>query len=220
MEDLNDLFGVSIRLTSYSLGSDTFMFGLSDLLSLIISAFIILPVVVFLRESGYLIVSWLFGVVKPRLTIGSGPRLIKLGMIDIRKYYHLYSWFSYDDLKRKSKFAYVCIYSGPILINLFIALLINFLIANGWAEEYKTFWDRFVFYAFYYVVFDVVPMTTINGKPNNGMIIYEMIRYGKRVDFNDESFLPATSDVEEEYHEQMEQMEEIKKERDEEKHNH
>lgn len=219
MEDLNDLFGVSIRLTSYSLGSDTFMFGLSDLLSLIISAFIILPVVVFLRESGYLIVSWLFGVVKPRLTIGSGPRLIKLGMIDIRKYYHLYSWFSYDDLKRKSKFAYVCIYSGPILINLFIALLINFLIAHGWAEEYKTFWDRFVFYAFYYVVFDVVPMTTINGKPNNGMIIYEMIRYGKRVDFNDESFLPATSDVEEEYHEQMEQMEEIKKERDEEKHN-
>ncbi len=219
MEDLNDLFGVSIRLTSYSLGSDTFMFGLSDLLSLIISAFIILPVVVFLRESGYLIVSWLFGVVKPRLTIGSGPRLIKLGMIDIRKYYHLYSWFSYDDLKRKSKFAYVCIYSGPILINLFIALLINFLIANGWAEEYKTFWDRFVFYAFYYVVFDVVPMTTINGKPNNGMIIYEMIRYGKRVDFNDESFLPATSDVEEEYHEQMEQMEEIKKERDEEKYN-
>ena len=219
MEDLNDLFGVSIRLTSYSLGSDTFMFGLSDLLSLIISAFIILPVVVFLRESGYLIVSWLFGVVKPRLTIGSGPRLIKLGMIDIRKYYHLYSWFSYDDLKRKSKFAYVCIYSGPILINLFIALLINFLIANGWAEEYKTFWDRFVFYAFYYVVFDVVPMTTINGKPNNGMIICEMIRYGKRVDFNDESFLPATSDVEEEYHEQMEQMEEIKKERDEEKHN-
>lgn len=219
MEDLNDLFGVSIRLTSYSLGSDTFMFGLSDLLSLIISAFIILPVVVFLRESGYLIVSWLFGVVKPRLTIGSGPRLIKLGMIDIRKYYHLYSWFSYDDLKRKSKFAYVCIYSGPILINLFIALLINFLIANGWAEEYKTFWDRFVFYAFYYVVFDVVPMTTINGKPNNGMIIYEMIRYGKRVDFNDESFLPATSDVEEEYHEQMEQLEEIKKERDEEKHN-
>ncbi|MGE7980278.1 hypothetical protein [Psychrobacillus sp. NPDC093200] len=195
------------------------MFGLSDLLSLIISAFIILPVVVFLRESGYLIVSWLFGVVKPRLTIGSGPRLIKLGMIDIRKYYHLYSWFSYDDLKRKSKFAYVCIYSGPILINLFIALLINFLIANGWAEEYKTFWDRFVFYAFYYVVFDVVPMTTINGKPNNGMIIYEMIRYGKRVDFNDESFLPATSDVEEEYHEQMEQMEEIKKERDEEKYN-
>lgn len=196
------------------------MFGLSDLLSLIISAFIILPVVVFLRESGYLIVSWLFGVVKPRLTIGSGPRLIKIGMIDIRKYYHLYSWFSYDDLKRKSKFAYISIYSGPILVNLFVALLINFLIANGWAAEYKTFWDRFVFYAFYYLLFDIVPMITINGKPNNGMIIYEMIRYGKRIDFNAESFLPATSDVENEYHEQMKQIEEIKKEREEEKREH
>ena len=195
------------------------MFGLSDLLSLIISAFIILPVVIFLREAGYLIASWLFGVINPRLTIGSGPRVRKFGMIDIRKYYHVYSWFSYDGLKRESKLAYICIYAGPILTNLSLALLLNLLIANGWAEEYRTFWDRFVFYAFYYVLFDVVPMMTINGKPNNGMIIYEMLRYGKRVDFNNESFLPATSEMEEEYQEQMKQIEEIKKEREKEEHN-
>ncbi len=192
------------------------MFGLADLVSLIISAFIILPVVIFLREAGYLIVSWLFGVINPRLTIGSGPRFRKIGMIDIRKYYHVYSWFSYDGLKRESKLAYICMYAGPILTNLSLALLINFLLANGWMEEYKTFWDRFIFYAFYYVLFDIVPMKTINGKPNNGMIIYEMIRYGKRVDYNNESFLPATSEMEERYQEQMEQIEEIKKEREEE----
>ena len=191
------------------------MFGLADLLSLVISAFLILPVVVFLRETGYLLVSWLFGVINPRLTIGSGPRIIKFGMIDIRKYYHLYSWYSYDELKRKSKFAYICIYLGPILMNLFIALLINFLIANGYIEDYKTFWDRFAFYAIYYVLFDVIPMYTINGKPNNGMIIYEVIRYGKRVDYNNESFLPATSEVEKEYQETMEKIKEIKKEREE-----
>ncbi|MBB4824719.1 hypothetical protein HNO89_001943 [Sporosarcina luteola] len=193
------------------------MFGLSDLVSLVISAFIILPIVVFLRESGYLIVSWLFGVIEPRLTIGSGPRILKIGMLDIRKYYHLYSWFSYDGLKRKSKFAYICIYSGPILMNLTLALLINFLVANGWGEEYKTFWDRFVFYAFYYVLFDIVPMITINGKPNNGMIIYEMIRYGKRVDYNNEAFLPATSKVEEEYQENMKEIKKMEQERKEEK---
>lgn len=192
------------------------MFGISDLLSLTISAFIILPIVIFLREAGYLIVSWIFGVINPRLTIGSGPRIKKFGMIDIRKYYHVYSWFSYDGLKRESKFAYICMYAAPILTNLTLALLINFLIANGWVEEYKTFWDRFVFYAFYYVLFDVVPMITINGKPNNGMIIYEMLRYGKRVDFSNETFLPGTSDMEEEYKEQMKQMEETKKEREEE----
>ena len=191
------------------------MFGLADFVSLVISAFIILPVVIFLRELGYLLVSWIFGVVNPRLTIGSGPRILKLGMIDIHKYYHLYSWFSYDELKRKSKFAYICIYSAPILINLSLALLINFIVANGWAEEYKTFWERFVFYAFYYVLFDIVPMITFNGKPNNGMIIYEMLRYGKRVDFSTESFLPSTSEMEQEYQEQMKKIEEIKKEREE-----
>lgn len=191
------------------------MFGLADLMSLVISAFIILPVVVFLRETGYLLVSWLFGVINPRLTIGSGPRIKKIGMIDIRKYYHLYSWFSYDELKRKSKFAYICIYLGPILMNLSIALLINFLIANHFIEEFKTFWDRFAFYAIYYVLFDVIPMHTINGKPNNGMIIYEMIRYGKRVDYNNESFLPATSEVEEQYQEEIKRIQELKKERDE-----
>lgn len=193
------------------------MFGVADLISLIISAFIILPVVVFLREMGYLIVSYLFGVVKPRITIGSGPRIIKFGMIDIRKYYHMYSWFSYDAIKRKSNFAYICIYAGPILMNLSIALLINFLLANGWMEEYKTFWDRFIFYAFYYVLFDIVPMMTINGKPNNGMIIYEMIRYGKRIDYNTEPFIPSTSEVEEEYREHMMEIKKIEEEREEEK---
>ena len=38
------------------------MFGLRDLMSLITSAFIILPVVIFLREARYLIVSGIFGV--------------------------------------------------------------------------------------------------------------------------------------------------------------
>ena len=189
------------------------MFGMADLLSLVISAFLILPVVVFLRETGYLLVSWLFGVINPRLTIGSGPRIIKLGMIDIRKYYHLYSWFSYDELKRKSKFAYISIYMGPIVMNLSIALLINYLIANGLIEVYKTFWDRFAFYAIYYVLFDCIPMYTINGKPNNGMIIYEMIRYGKRIDYNNESFIPATSEAEQEYQETMERIRQLKKER-------
>lgn len=189
------------------------MFGLMDLLSLIISAFIILPVVIFLRETGYFIVSGIFGVKNPRLTIGSGPRIFKIGMFDVRKYYHVYSWFSFDTLKRQSNFAYILLYAGPILINLFMAVTINALIANGMLEEYKTFWERFVFYAFYYVLFDAIPMITVNGKPNNGMIIYEMIRYGKRTDYNNEPFIPATSDVEEQYKEDMKELKEIEEER-------
>lgn len=187
------------------------MFGLYDLGSLIISAFIILPLVVLLRESGYLIASEIFGVNNPRLTIGSGPRIFKIGIVDVRKYYHLYSWFSYDSLKRESKFAYICIYASPILMNLLLALTLNALLANGLLETFATFWERFVFYAFFYVLFDVVPMNTQNGMPNNGMIIYEMLRYGKRTDYNQDPFIPATTDVEKHYQQEMEDIEKQKK---------
>ncbi|MFK8795380.1 hypothetical protein [Planococcus plakortidis] len=186
------------------------MFGLSDLIALVISAFIILPVVVFIREAGYLIVSFLLGAKNPRLTIGSGPRVFKIGMFDVRKYYHLYSWFAYDDLKRQSKFAYIMLYAGPILANVIVAFVINALVANGVLDQYETFWNRFVFYGFYFVLFDAVPMKTANGMPNNGMIIYEMLRYGKRTDYNDEPFLPSTTEVEEQYEEEMEKVEELK----------
>ena len=125
------------------------MFGLSDLVALVISAFIILPVVVFLREMGYVIVGVLLGVKNPRLTVGSGPRIVKVGMFDIRKYYHLYSWFSYDSLKREGKFAYILLYAGPILVNVVVALVINAMLANDMLQEYETFWNRFIFYVFY-----------------------------------------------------------------------
>lgn len=189
------------------------MFGLSYLLSLIISAFIILPVVTFLRQAGYLITSVIFGVQKPRLTIGSGPRIYKLGIFDIRKHYHLYSWFSYDSIKIKGKFAYILIYTGPILINLSLALFLNALLANGIIQEYKTFWERFVFYAFYYTLFDIVPMVTANGMPNNGMIILELLRYGKRTDFNNEPFIQKTTNVEEQYQEDMIRIKELDRKR-------
>lgn len=186
------------------------MFGLADLVALVISAFIILPVVVFLREMGYVIVSILLGVKNPRLTVGSGPRIVKVGMLDFRKYYHLYSWFSYDSLKRDGKFAFIMLYAGPILMNVIVAMAINAMLANDMLQEYATFWNRFIFYAFYYVLFDIVPMKTANGMPNNGLIIYEMLRYGKRTDYNEEPFIPGTSDVEEQYKEEMEKIDQVK----------
>lgn len=186
------------------------MFGLSDLVALVISAFIILPVVVFIREVGYLVVSFLLGAKNPRLTIGSGPRVFKVGMFDVRKYYHLYSWFAYDDLRRQSKFAYILLYAGPILANVIVAVTVNAFLANGYLDDYQTFWDRFVFYGFYFVLFDAVPMKTANGMPNNGMIIYEMLRYGKRTDHNEDPFLPSTTEVEEQYEEEMDKIDEMK----------
>ncbi|MGM0897826.1 MAG: hypothetical protein ACQEV0_08000 [Bacillota bacterium] len=182
------------------------MFGFSDFISLVISAFIILPATILLRESGYLIASELVGVKNPRLTIGSGPRVFKIGIVDVRRYYQLYSWFSYDSLKRDSKIAYIFLYASPILMTLSLALTINALLANGVIQSFITFWDRFVFYAFFYLLFDAVPMKTQGGMPNNGMIIYEMLRYGKRTDFNESPFIPSTSDVDKEQEQVLEKL--------------
>ncbi|GKV70044.1 hypothetical protein NCCP2716_25420 [Sporosarcina sp. NCCP-2716] len=186
------------------------MFGWADLGSLVISAFIILPVVIFIREFGYLPVTLLFGVRNPRLTIGSGPRLFKFGIFDIRKYYHLYSWFSFDGIRRPSNGRYLLIYSAPILANIIVALGLNALLANGFLESQERFWSRFIFYAFYYVLFDAIPMTMTNGRPNNGMLIYELLRYGKRVDHNTENFIPSTTETDEEYEEEMDRIQKVK----------
>ncbi len=182
------------------------MFGLTEIFYLILSAFIILPVVIFMRELGYIIAGSVVGAENPRITIGSGPRLFKIGIIDVRKHYHLLSWFSYDELRIKSKPAYILLYASPILINIFMGLLINFLIANGFIESYPQFWDRLLFYLFYYVLLDSIPMEMAYGRPNNGMLIYEIIRYGKRVDPNNEAFIPKTVDVEDEYQKSMEKL--------------
>ncbi|MGN7408945.1 MULTISPECIES: hypothetical protein [unclassified Sporosarcina] len=188
------------------------MFGISDLIALVISAFIILPVVVFIREFGYLSVTLLFGVKNPRITVGSGPRIFKFWIFDIRKYYHLYSWFSFDDIKRKSNFSYIMIYAAPILANVVVALTLNTLIANGFLQDQLRFWNRFIFYVFFYVLFDAIPMLITNGKPNNGMIIYELIRYGKRVDYNKDEIIPSTKQVDEEYEEEMKKIEKMHEE--------
>lgn len=184
------------------------MFGLTELISLIISAFFILPVVILLRELGYLIAGKVFGAQNPRVTAGSGPRFFKIGMFDVRKYYHLYSWFSYDKLKHSGNFAYVCLYLSPILMNVIVGLAVNALLANGYLADQATFWNRFIFYTFYYVLFDSVPMKTINGMPNNGMIIYELIKYGRRIDHNRQPFLPSTSGIEEGYQDEMKELQE------------
>ncbi|WP_025784066.1 hypothetical protein [Sporosarcina sp. D27] len=188
------------------------MFGFSDLIALVISAFIILPVVVFIREFGYLSVTLLFGVKNPRITVGSGPRVFRFWIFDIRKYYHLYSWFSFDDIKRKSNFSYIMIYAAPILANVVVALTLNTLIANGFLQDQVRFWNRFIFYVFFYVLFDAIPMLITNGKPNNGMIIYELIRYGKRVDYNKDEIIPSTTQVDEEYEEEMKKIEKMQEE--------
>jgi hypothetical protein len=101
------------------------MFGLKELIGLVLSAFFILPTVVILRELGYVLAGIVVGAKNARITLGSGKRIFKWGMFDFRRHYQLYSWYSYDELANQKRWAYVFLYSAPILVNVIFGLMIN-----------------------------------------------------------------------------------------------
>ncbi|GAB3046075.1 hypothetical protein [Virgibacillus ainsalahensis] len=158
------------------------MFGLLDLFSLILSIFIIFPIVSIIRESGFFIACKLLGAKDVKITIGSGPHLWNFSIYEIRKYFFMYSWCSYDELRNDTKLGHILLYSSPLLANLIVALTINFLLANGMLGM-EEFWNRFIFYTFYFILMDAVPLYYPDGQPSVGRVLYDLIRYGKRSDF-------------------------------------
>ncbi|QGS69768.1 hypothetical protein CV093_20740 [Oceanobacillus sp. 143] len=89
------------------------MFGVSDFLRLTLSVFIILPAVSLIRELGYFIAGKLLGAKGITITIGTGPSLCKFWIIDVRKFYFMFSWSHYDSLEINTKWAHVFVYSAP-----------------------------------------------------------------------------------------------------------
>lgn len=157
-----------------------------------------------MREFSYLLVGRIVGAKNTRVTVGSGRELFNfnifgLGNIDIRRNYHILSWFSFDELRNDNKYLYAILYASPIVINVVIGLILNYFLSQGYLQDYATFFDRLIFYIFFYVLLDAVPMTTINGLPNNGKIIYYMIKHGKRIDTNLEYFISSTTDIDSQF---------------------
>ena len=174
------------------------MFNYTDFIHLLISILIIFPLVMFIRSLGYLIACFLVGAKNVRITIGSGLRFKKFWIFDIRRFFHIYSWVSFDSLRRETNISYAIIYASPIIINAIIGVAVNKMI-NEDLLEYTVFWDRFVFYAFFYVLFDSIPMRTLSGMPNNGMIILDIIKRGRRSEMDKKGFLPSTTETERDY---------------------
>src|SRR5699024_2103517 len=108
------------------------MFGISELISLVISIFFILPVIVMLREIGYLFSAKLLGAINLMITLGAVIRLFKICIFDMLRYYHLYICFSYDSMRWNGKFSHIFLYLSPIMINVCAGVIINALLANGY----------------------------------------------------------------------------------------
>ncbi|WP_270180183.1 hypothetical protein [Alkalihalobacillus sp. CinArs1] len=161
------------------------MFGISDFLKLLLSAFIILPMVSIIREGGYLLTSYFLGAKNSKVVIGCGPRIFNIGIFEFRKYYFMYSWCSYDNLRYKENWAQILVYASPIVANIAVALIVNFALSFGWLDM-KEFGKQFIYYAFYFVLFDLLPIYYPDGQPSNGRIVYELFRYGQFPEYEKE----------------------------------
>ena len=162
------------------------MFGFDDLLRLLVAIFFILPIVTVIRETGYYVVATLLGATEKKLIIGSGPTMFRLKTIEIRRYFFMYSWVEYDEVRPKSQFWTVLLYASPILSNMIVGLTVNFLIGQGILAS-NIFWQTFLFYVFYYVLFDMLPVYLPDGQPTNGRAIFDLLWYRKKSSYTKSS---------------------------------
>ena len=158
------------------------MFSPIDWFRLFMAALFILPIVTVIRESGYYLVATLLRGENKKLIVGSGPILFTIPTVEVRRYFFMYSWMEYDELKPKNRFWHGLIYAAPIMMTGGIAFTANSLVLNGVLED-NIFWTTFIFYCFYYVLFDVIPVYLPDGQPTNGRAIFDLIWHGERSDF-------------------------------------
>lgn len=158
------------------------MFDLFDWLRLLLSAIIILPLTTIVREFGYYLAATILGSKEKKLVIGSGPVLFKVPTIEVRRYFFMNSWMEYEELNPSGRFWHGFIYASPILTTGGCAIIANSLVLEGILPN-NIFWQTFIFYCFYYVFFDIVPVYLPDGQPTNGRAIFDLIYYGERSDY-------------------------------------
>ncbi|GAJ98175.1 hypothetical protein JCM19055_1084 [Geomicrobium sp. JCM 19055] len=155
------------------------MFDFLDFLRLLMSAFIILPIVSLIREAGYYAVVSMFGATNKQIVIGCGPVLFRFPSIEVRRYFFMFSWCHYDEIKPNHKFWHAFIYASPMLSNIVAAIIVNVLLGLELMPGSETLWNTFLFYTFYFVLFDALPVYMPDGQPTNGRAIWDLFRHDR-----------------------------------------
>lgn len=158
------------------------MFGLSDVLRIILSIFVVMPIVSIIHELGHLVFVYLFKAKKTTMSIGCGDTLFRFGIIEVKRFYFWYSCCSYEKLKYDRWISHFLIYAGPIIFTLAGAGIVNWLTLEGvLAPSYFTY--LFIYFSLYFVAFDIIPMRYPSGQPSNGKVLLDLIQYGKEKAF-------------------------------------
>lgn len=156
------------------------MFTLGDIPMFFISFFFILPIVTLVHEAGHVWVARLFGG-KIKFCIGTGETLFNIGSLEVKKKYFMEGWCQYEDLTYNKTWAHVSIYLAGSVFNVIVILIINYLILIDVLPK-ALFFNQFAYFSFYFIFFSLIPFKNNEGKPSDGMAIYEVIKYGKAKD--------------------------------------
>lgn len=156
------------------------MFTLSDIPIFLMSLFIILPLITIIHQAGHVFFVWLFGG-KLRFSIGAGKRLFGIGPFEIRRIYFWHSFFQYEELKTDTTFSHIIIFLGGSLFNIISIFIINGLISTGVLPTHIFFYN-FVYFSIYFIFFALFPARYSEDHPSDTMAIYDLLKYGKKVD--------------------------------------
>ena len=151
------------------------MFGINDIPKFILAFFILLPVISILHEAGHVFFAWLMGGKNIRVTVGTGKPIFQRGMLEIRQYYFWYGLCTFENIKRKERFANILIFSGGALFNLLGTIAVVLLVEKGYLEA-GIFTYQFTYFSIYYIFFALLPMPYPDGNYSDGKIILDLLR--------------------------------------------
>ncbi|MGD6818086.1 hypothetical protein [Metabacillus sp. 84] len=156
------------------------MFELKDVLTLLWSLCIVLPIASFVHQLGHTVMALVFGG-KGTFTIGRGKTLFSFKNLTVKRLYFLDSFCQYEGLRYDNRATHALVYGGGALFNLLSILLVNFLIVQGVVEPHLFFY-QFAYFSSYYVIFALLPVRYSDDHPSDGMAIYEVLRHGRKCD--------------------------------------
>jgi len=156
------------------------LFTLSDLPMFFINFFFILPIVTLVHEAGHVWVARLFGG-KIHFCIGTGKTIFNIGKLEVKKKYFMEGWCQYEDLTYNKTWAHVSIYLAGSIFNMIVILMINYLIFADILPQ-ALFFYQYSYFSVYFIFFSLFPYRDDDGKPSDGLAVYDVIRYGKAED--------------------------------------
>lgn len=151
------------------------MFSLHDIPKFLLAFFFVLPVISILHEAGHVFFAKLMGAKNIRVTIGSGKPVFHLGMLEVRQYYFWYGVCSFENIKRKEKFANILIFSGGVLFN-FLGAMATMIAVENEVIESGMITYQLTYFSLYYIFFALLPMPYPDGNYSDGKIILDLLK--------------------------------------------